>query len=95
MAQPQHPLPGIRPQDHRGLFHQLAHTPGSAGVKTIIENHDAWLHNHELSALVSPAMRLEIVHRARAAGLTERIATQRAALAPLLTRLPRRLSDAG
>ena len=79
--------------DAQDVFAQLARTPGSGGVKTIIENHDAWTHADAVYA------RLDLALRARLEQSTDalrkaRIERQRHALAPLVTRLPSRTSAA-
>jgi hypothetical protein len=79
--------------DAHEVFAQLANTPGSGGVKTIIENHDAWTHADAVFA------RLDMTLRARLEQSTDalrkaRIERQRHALASLVTRLPSRKAAA-
>ncbi len=79
----------------RGIFHQLANVPGGSGVKTVIENHDAWLHNLAAEIEITSAIRAAAAHRLRPARIARRLARQRQSLASLVTHLPARLSTAG
>jgi len=82
-------------QDSKGIFRQLAAIPGASGVKTIIENHDAWLHNAAAEAEITAQIRAIALYRLRPAEVMARLAAQREALAPLVTRLPMRFSHTG
>ena len=73
--------------DAQDVFAQIASTDGSGGVKTIIENHDAWTRCESVQAAVTAAVRARL-ERPLDAGREARISRQRAALAPLVTRLP-------
>ena len=77
----------------KAIFQQLGNTPGGQGVKTIIENHDAWLHNDEIQ--ISVALRAQLVAQRRPESVARRIEAQRSRLDRLVTRLPMRLSTAG
>lgn len=79
----------------RAIFRQLAAVPGASGVKTIIENHDAWLHSEETEAEITAALRLEAVCRPRSASLNARLEANRQALSSLVVQLPSRLAHAG
>lgn len=79
----------------KAIFRQLSQTEGATGVKTIIENHDAWLHNADVQAEITVATRLAVLNRPRGEVTAQRIARQRQSLAALTTRLPHRLSHAG
>jgi hypothetical protein len=80
-------------QDTQSLFAQLAAVPGAQGVKTLIENHDAWTHSETLAALKAAWTRLAAQPRDPA--LQTRIARQQKTLAPLLTRLSVSYASAG
>ena len=72
--------------DSQDIFAQLAHTDGSGGVKCVIENHDAWTHADAVEAKLDAALRARLDHASDALRAA-RIARQRHALAPLVTRL--------
>ena len=79
--------------DTRALFAQLAAIPGALGVKTLIENHDAWAHSEALPAMTVAWARVAAMPRNPA--LEARIARQRQVLEPLVTRLSMRYASAG
>ena len=79
----------------RGIFRQLADVAGGSGVKTVIENHDAWLHNDATEAEITSAIRAEAAYRSRPPEIARRIDAQRRALVGLVTALPARISTAG
>ena len=82
-------------QQSKGIFRQIAEVDGAQGVKTVIENHDAWVHNDEVLEAIDAAMQMAAAARPRGPELTQRIARQRAALGSLVTRVPLRFSNAG
>lgn len=82
-------------QQSKGVFAQLSNVAGGAGVKVVIENHDAWLHNAETYAEVSAAVRLQAQHAARNQATAARLEKQRQALAALAIKLPVRQASAG
>jgi hypothetical protein len=79
----------------KAIFQQLRATDGATGVKTIIENHDAWLHNEDVRAAITIALRTQLTAQRRPDSVQQRIAAQRDQLARLATRLPLRLCTAG
>ncbi|HUO10849.1 MAG TPA: hypothetical protein VM008_21280 [Phycisphaerae bacterium] len=85
----------MQPFSHtRDIFEQLADTDGATGVRTIIENHDAWLNNSAVQHHINAAIRTQLARSARAEIVTRRIELQRQRLQALITRLPIRLSSA-
>jgi len=62
----------------KGIFRQLASVEGATGVKTIIENHDSWVHNAQVQAEIACLM-----VRPQPA-VAQRIARNQQALAPLI-----------
>jgi len=80
-------------EDTQALFGQLAAIPGALGVKTLIENHDAWAHSEALPAMAAAWARLAALPQSPA--LAARITRQRKALEPLVTRLSVRYASAG
>lgn len=82
-------------QQSKGIFRQLADVAGGAGVKMVIENHDAWVHNDEVEAEITIALCQATAARPRTPELSRRLAAQRRALAPLVNILPSALSHAG
>jgi hypothetical protein len=81
--------------DTKEIFAQLADTDGSNGVKTLIETHDAWVHNEAVLEQISVAMRAQLARAQRSDALTRRIERQRDALANLVVRRPRQALSAG
>ena len=79
--------------DTQALFTQLAAVPGTQGVKSLIENHDACNHGDTVSALRAAWARLAALPRDPSA--EARITRQRPALAPLVTPFPVRCASAG
>jgi hypothetical protein len=79
--------------DAQDLFAQLARTPGSGGVKTIIENHDAWTHADSVYARLDRTLRTRL-EQCSDALRKARIDHQRHTLAPLVTRLSSRSAAA-
>ena len=77
----------------KAIFKQIGSTPGGLGVKTIIENHDAWLHNDEIQFTV--ALRTQLMAQRRPEAVARRIEAQRSGLDRLVTRLPVRFATAG
>jgi hypothetical protein len=75
--------------DSQDVFAQLAVTDGNGGVKTMIENHDAWTHAEQVQAAMDAAVRAHL-QRPLDVARQARIARQRDALARLTTRLPAR-----
>ena len=82
-------------RDTQDIFEQLARTDGSGGVKTIIENHDAWTHNTAIEQALSAAVISRLAHMPRDPAREARIERQRHALASLSVRLKSRYSSAG
>lgn len=81
--------------DSKAIFEQLADTDGAQGVRTVIENHEAWLQNTAVQLNISAAMRAQLARMPRPELVSRRIEKQRQALQSLVTRLPLRLSSAG
>ena len=79
----------------KAIFEQLADTDGSEGVHTIIENHDAWLHNTAIQIKIDAAMRAKLARAPRPESVSRQIDLQRRKLQCLVTRLPLRISSAG
>ena len=79
----------------RDIFAQVAEVDGSAGVRVIIETHDACLHAPEATLGVTAATRLSIERMSRPVGVAERIGLQRERLSPLVTALRGRAVQAG
>jgi hypothetical protein len=77
------------------IFEQLAETDGSAGVQTIIANHDAWVQNAVVQKSITVALRTQLARMPRTEMVTRRIAQQRKLLASLVVTLPARVSSAG
>jgi hypothetical protein len=69
------------------IFQQLAQSDGPAGVKVLIENHDAWLHNQEADAPLIAALRVAAAQSVRDPARASRIERQRHNLQHLVTRL--------
>ncbi len=78
----------------KAIFQQLGDTPGTMGVKSIIENHDAWVNNAAVQLEITAAMRLQLARQPRGAQVAARIEAQRQRLQSLVTTLPRRISTA-
>jgi hypothetical protein len=78
--------------DTRALFQQIAQIEGD-GVKTLIENHDAWLHNGTSVAAANVAGRMLRAQLPPAAG--KQVAAQRNRLSPLLIRRQAPIASAG
>ena len=76
----------------KALFRQLADAPGPSGVKTLIENHDAWLNNTAIQSEISVALRHQLTHTPRPTETAQRITNQRRALAVLAIPLPVKLA---
>jgi len=82
--------------DSKAIFLQMrALPPGSAGVRSIIENHDAWLNGAATWFHIDAAAKAELQCRATTGPQAPRIQAQRRALQSLVTPLPMRLSTAG
>ena len=81
-------------EQSRGIFRQLADLPGPTGVKTVIENHDAWLHNNEAQDEVTVALRQAAESRPKSPQVARRIMAQRQALNGMVVHLPHALSSA-
>jgi hypothetical protein len=81
--------------DSKAIFEQLGDTDGAAGVRTVIENHDAWLQNAAVQLNITAAMRAQVARTPRSEIVNRRIELQRQKLEALVTRLPIRLSSAG
>ena len=79
----------------KSIFGQLRDTDGATGVKTIIENHDAWVHNDEVRAEITAALRARVGGQWRGDATMARIEAQRAKLASVVTRLQVRVGAAG
>jgi hypothetical protein len=79
--------------DTQALFGQLAGLPGTQGVKSLIENHDAWDHGPTVASLRAAWARLAA--RPRDAAAQGRIERQRRTLASLVTPLPASYASAG
>jgi hypothetical protein len=77
------------------IFQQLADTDGSAGVQTIIENHDAWVRNAAVQSSITLALRTQLARMPRPEMVTRRIAQQRHLLASLSILLPAQAASAG
>jgi hypothetical protein len=80
-------------QDTQALFGQLAAVPGTQGVKSLIENHDACHHSETVSALCAAWAR--IASMPRDAATQARIDRQRRTLAALITVPPLPYASAG
>jgi hypothetical protein len=81
--------------DSKAIFEQLADTDGAMGVRTVIENHDAWVQNAAVQLNITAAMRAQLARTPRPEIVNRRIELQRQKLQSLVTRLPIRLSSAG
>ncbi|MGN6366981.1 MAG: hypothetical protein ACTHN5_01845 [Phycisphaerae bacterium] len=81
--------------DSKAIFEQLSDTDGAEGVRTVIENHDAWLQNAAVQLNITAAMRAQVARTPRPEIVNRRIELQRQKLQALVTRLPIRLSSAG
>ena len=81
--------------DTQKIFHQLADTEGSGGVKVVIENHDAWVHNDNVEASIIHALRMYAAKLARDPERAARIERQSKRLQQLVTPLRKRISSAG
>jgi hypothetical protein len=79
----------------REIFTQVADTDGAAGVRVVIETHDAWMQGAEVLVGLTPALRAQVERMSRPAAVAARIARQRAALTPLVTRIGARAIKAG
>lgn len=78
--------------DTQAIFRQLAACDSPGGVRTIIENHDAWSQGDELERAVTLAARRQMLR----GGFNEsRVARQRARLRAVVVTLPARVSSAG
>jgi hypothetical protein len=75
------------------VFAQLSRTHGSEGVRSVIENHDAWTNAESIEKALNAALRARLEHASDALQAA-RVARQRHALAPLVTRLPARQATA-
>jgi hypothetical protein len=82
-------------EQSRNIFRQIAAVPGPAAVKTVIENHDAWLHNQDAVDELDAMLRRAVECRHRTDEQTRRIAAQRQALSAVAVVLPRSLANAG
>ena len=85
-------------EDSKLIFQQLAQADDAApggGVRTIIENHDAWTHNASILSQLSIALRTHLTYASRPAPISQRIARQQRRLQSLVTTLPTRLPAAG
>jgi len=81
--------------DTKQIFEQLADTDGSHGVKTLIETHDAWVHNEAVLSQISVAMRAQLARTHRPDAVARRIQQQRETLARLVLGRPQRSRSAG
>lgn len=79
----------------REIFSQVAEADGAAGVRVVIETHDAWLRGGEVAAGMTAALRAQVERMSRPPAVAARIAQQRANLAPLVTRIGVRAFKAG
>jgi hypothetical protein len=79
--------------DTQALFAQLAAVPGTQGVKSVIENHDACQHGETVAALRAAWARLATQPRDPA--VDARIDRQRRTLASLVTAPPLAYASAG
>jgi len=79
--------------DTQALFTQLAAVPGTQGVKSLIENHDACNHSETVAALRAAWARLAA--QPRDPSVEARITRQRRTLASLVTPLPVPYASAG
>jgi hypothetical protein len=80
--------------DSKSIFEQLADTDGQ-GVQTLIETHDAWVHNTAVLAQITAALRAQLAQTPRPASVSRRLAEQQHALQPLVITIRRRLATAG
>ena len=67
-------------QQSKGIFRQLADVDGGAGVKTVIENHDAWVHNESIAAEINATIVLAAAGKQRSDAVRDKILHQRALL---------------
>ncbi|HEY4328980.1 MAG TPA: hypothetical protein VGN88_04530 [Phycisphaerae bacterium] len=82
-------------QDTKDLFAQLGNVAGSSGVGALIENHDAWGHNHAVEEALEKAVLQQIGHAQRDGTVNLRIQRQRERLLPLVTYPPNRYASVG
>lgn len=82
-------------QDSQAIFRQLGEVKEPEAVHTLIENHDAALHNEITLIQLSTTVRTRLGTQSRDPELTARIARNRAALRPLIINLSRAQLQAG
>jgi hypothetical protein len=82
-------------KDSREIFRQLADVDGNAGVRTLIETHDAWVHNTAVLTQIDAVVRMQVARSPRPESIEDRIARQRQALSALVMKLPRKNRTAG
>jgi len=81
--------------DSQALFRQLSQVPEPGAVHTLIENHDAALHNEQILMRLSTMTLARMGCKPRDAQIAARIAKQRAALRPLVMNLSQSQLQAG
>ena len=81
--------------DTKALFAQLADIPGTQGVKTLIENHDAWHHNDRILTAADATLRSRLINLQTDPVCLARIQQQRLRLQTLATQIGQRYASAG
>lgn len=82
-----------RSSESRAIFAQLRAEPRAA-VRSVIENHDAWLHSASVQAEIDATITRRLAGQPRLAAVAQRIAEQRQALAALVVRMPAHVGKA-
>lgn len=81
--------------DSQAIFRQLGEVKEPNAVHTLIENHDAVLHNDVALSQLNALTRARLDSQARSPEVAARIARQRAALRPLVVSLSQMQLRAG
>lgn len=81
--------------DSQAIFRQLGEVKSPDAVHTLIENHDATLHNEQAWQELSTLTLAKLSSAPRDPEIAARIARQRAALRPLVVNLSRKQLQAG
>lgn len=82
-------------QNSQAIFRQLGEYPEPNAVHTLIENHDAVLHNDHVLSQINAQVVAQLKNRSVEPQLAAKIAHQRAALAPLVVSLAQTQLRAG
>lgn len=82
-------------QSSQAIFRQLGEVKEPEAVHTLIENHDAALHNEIALVQLNATVRTRLSAQSRDPELIARIARNRAALRPLIMNLSRAQLQAG